>query len=77
MAELAALGHTNREISRTLYVTVSTVEQHLTRVYRKLGVKSRADLPPVLAPADRRASAATRGPGGRSRAKPGMRGIAQ
>ncbi|MFC5831568.1 LuxR C-terminal-related transcriptional regulator [Nonomuraea insulae] len=44
VAELAALGHTNREISRKLYITVSTVEQHLTRIYRKLGVKSRADL---------------------------------
>jgi len=45
VAELAALGHTNREISRTLYITVSTVEQHLTRVYRKLGVTKRTDLP--------------------------------
>ncbi|MFI0424825.1 LuxR C-terminal-related transcriptional regulator [Spongiactinospora sp. 9N601] len=44
VAELAALGHTNREISRKLYITVSTVEQHLTRIYRKLGVKSRVDL---------------------------------
>ena len=43
VAELAALGHTNREISRTLYITVSTVEQHLTRAYRKLGGK-RAEL---------------------------------
>ncbi|MGX7825631.1 LuxR C-terminal-related transcriptional regulator [Actinokineospora sp. 24-640] len=49
VAELAATGHTNREIGRALYITVSTVEQHLTRVYRKLGVKSRADLPHRLA----------------------------
>ncbi|GAA1307862.1 helix-turn-helix transcriptional regulator [Saccharothrix xinjiangensis] len=48
VAELAAKGHTNREISGILYITVSTVEQHLTRVYRKLGVRSRADLPPRL-----------------------------
>ena len=41
VAELAARGHKNREISRMLYVTVSTVEQHLTRIYRKLGVNSR------------------------------------
>ncbi|ASO18765.1 DNA-binding NarL/FixJ family response regulator [Actinoalloteichus hoggarensis] len=47
VAELAAIGHTNREISDQLYVTISTVEQHLTRVYRKLGVKSRTDLPAV------------------------------
>ncbi|MFE7778359.1 AAA family ATPase [Streptomyces sp. NPDC057445] len=44
VAELAALGHTNREISQLLYITVSTVEQHLTRVYRKLGITRRTDL---------------------------------
>ncbi|NEA06615.1 helix-turn-helix transcriptional regulator, partial [Streptomyces sp. SID10116] len=47
VAELAADGFTNREISRKLYVTVSTVEQHLTRIYRKLDVK-RLDLQAVL-----------------------------
>jgi DNA-binding CsgD family transcriptional regulator len=41
---LAVSGHTNREIAKRLYVTVSTVEQHLTRAYRKLGVRGRADL---------------------------------
>lgn len=45
VADLAALGHTNQEISRRLYITVSTVEQHLTRVFRKLGVNGRNDLP--------------------------------
>ncbi|MHC3471308.1 ATP-binding protein [Streptomyces sp. 7R007] len=45
VAEFAARGYTNREIAGKLHVTVSTVEQHLTRVYRKLGVNSRADLP--------------------------------
>ncbi|WP_211769538.1 AAA family ATPase [Kutzneria sp. CA-103260] len=45
VARLAARGHTNREISHRLSITASTVEQHLTRVYRKLKVKSRADLP--------------------------------
>jgi DNA-binding CsgD family transcriptional regulator len=44
VAELAALGHTNREIADRLFVTVSTVEQHLTRIYRKLKVARRADL---------------------------------
>ncbi|MHA6758798.1 helix-turn-helix domain-containing protein [Streptacidiphilus sp. PAMC 29251] len=44
MAELAVHGLTNREIARKLYITVSTVEQHLTRVYRKLGVRRRVDL---------------------------------
>jgi DNA-binding CsgD family transcriptional regulator len=44
VAELAAAGRTNREISAELFITVSTVEQHLTRVYRKLGVNGREDL---------------------------------
>jgi len=44
VAVLAAQGLTNRQISGRLYVTVSTVEQHLTRIYRKLGVTRRADL---------------------------------
>ncbi|QKV96585.1 AAA family ATPase [Streptomyces sp. NA02950] len=45
VAGLAALGYTNREISSRIHVTISTVEQHLTRVYRKLNVASRAELP--------------------------------
>ncbi len=45
VAALAARGHTNTEISEKLTVTVSTVEQHLTRIFRKLGVKARKDLP--------------------------------
>ncbi|WP_042389073.1 helix-turn-helix transcriptional regulator [Streptacidiphilus melanogenes] len=48
VASLAALGHTNREIARELFITVSTVEQHLTRVYRKLKVTRRSDLPSEL-----------------------------
>ncbi|MER5931011.1 AAA family ATPase [Streptomyces sp. NPDC002054] len=48
VALLAARGHTNREIATKLYVTVSTVEQHLTRIYRKLKVKRRRDLPARL-----------------------------
>ncbi|MCZ7433045.1 helix-turn-helix transcriptional regulator [Streptomyces sp. WMMC1477] len=44
VAALAAQGHTNRQISSKLFITVSTVEQHLTRVYRKLDVKQRTDL---------------------------------
>ncbi|WP_447002595.1 AAA family ATPase [Saccharothrix isguenensis] len=48
VAILAAGGYTNREIGRKLFVTVSTVEQHLTRAYRKLNVNRRADLPAEL-----------------------------
>ncbi|MFD5424731.1 AAA family ATPase [Streptomyces sp. NPDC127084] len=49
VAELAAAGETNREISGKLFITVSTVEQHLTRVYRKLRLSGRADLRSYLA----------------------------
>lgn len=48
VASLAVLGYTNREIAGKLYVTPSTVEQHLTRVYRKLGIRRRKDLPADL-----------------------------
>jgi DNA-binding CsgD family transcriptional regulator/tetratricopeptide (TPR) repeat protein len=41
---LAAQGHTNREIAAKLFLTVSTVEQHLTKAYRKLQVDNRGDL---------------------------------
>ncbi|MFD8122688.1 AAA family ATPase [Streptomyces albidoflavus] len=48
VALLAARGFSNREISQQLFITVSTVEQHLTRVFRKLGVSSRRALPTRL-----------------------------
>ncbi len=44
VAMLATKGHTNRQIANQLYITVSTVEQHLTRVYRKLAVNRRSQL---------------------------------
>ncbi|MFE6871925.1 AAA family ATPase [Kitasatospora sp. NPDC057692] len=44
VAALAAQGSTNREIAAELYITVSTVEQHLTRVYRKLNIRGRRQL---------------------------------
>jgi DNA-binding CsgD family transcriptional regulator len=43
VATLAGQGLTNRQIADRLYITVSTVEQHLTSAYRKLKL-SRADL---------------------------------
>ncbi|MCX4098263.1 helix-turn-helix domain-containing protein [Nocardia sp. alder85J] len=48
VARLAADGCRNREIARELHITTSTVEQHLTRVYRKLGVTRRAGLAAAL-----------------------------
>ncbi|WP_180927909.1 LuxR family transcriptional regulator [Streptomyces sp. AJS327] len=44
VAALAAGGKRNHEIARILFVTVKTVEWHLSQVYRKLGIASRAEL---------------------------------
>jgi DNA-binding NarL/FixJ family response regulator len=46
---MAAEGLSNREIAEALYVTPKTVELHLSSAYRKLGVRSRRDLPGALA----------------------------
>ncbi len=50
VARLAAEGLTNREIAETLYVTPRTVENHLSKSYRKLGIRSRAELSDALEP---------------------------
>jgi DNA-binding CsgD family transcriptional regulator len=54
VAALAAEGHHNKEIAATLFLSVSTVEMHLSRVYRKLDLRSRTELarrwPPDPAP---------------------------
>jgi DNA-binding NarL/FixJ family response regulator len=44
VAELAAAGRSNKEIAAELFMGVSTVEAHLSHVYRKLGIRSRAGL---------------------------------
>lgn len=44
IARLAAAGLTNREIADRAFLSPKTVEVNLTRVYRKLGVRSRAAL---------------------------------
>jgi DNA-binding CsgD family transcriptional regulator len=44
VAALAAKGFANKEIAATLFMSVHTVERHLTHVYRKLGLHSRAEL---------------------------------
>jgi DNA-binding CsgD family transcriptional regulator len=44
VAELAAQGRMNKEIAAELFMGVSTVEAHLSRVYRKLGIRSRSEL---------------------------------
>jgi DNA-binding NarL/FixJ family response regulator len=44
VAVLVAAGRMNREVAAQLFTTVGTVEVHLTRIYRKLGVRSRTEL---------------------------------
>jgi DNA-binding CsgD family transcriptional regulator len=44
VATLAAAGHTNREVAAQLFVSTKTVEATLQRAYRKLGIRSRAEL---------------------------------
>ena len=50
VADLAARGLTNRAIAQTLFVTPKAVEWHLSNAYRKLGIRSRRELAPMLAP---------------------------
>ncbi|WP_431044792.1 AAA family ATPase [Streptomyces sp. P1-3] len=44
VAALVLEGATNREIAERLFISVKTVEATLTRVYRKLGIRSRVDI---------------------------------
>ncbi len=44
VAELVASGMTNRDVADILFVSAKTVEATLARVYRKLGIRSRAEL---------------------------------
>jgi DNA-binding NarL/FixJ family response regulator len=44
VATMAASGQTNRQVAAALFLSPRTVEDNLARVYRKLGVSSRAEL---------------------------------
>ena len=44
VADLVASGRTNAEVASELFVSLRTVESNLTRIYRKLGLRSRTEL---------------------------------
>jgi DNA-binding CsgD family transcriptional regulator len=44
VAELVSKGRTNREVADALFISPSTVQAHLKRIFRKLGVRSRTEL---------------------------------
>jgi len=50
VVDLAARGLSNKEIAKVLYVSVYTVEAHLSHAYAKLGIRSRSQLAPRLGP---------------------------
>lgn len=49
VAELAAAGMTNAQIAAQLFISARTVEANLARAYRKLGIRSRAELGAMMA----------------------------
>jgi DNA-binding CsgD family transcriptional regulator len=49
VADLAAAGRTNRQVAQALFLSPRTVEDNLARVYRKLGISSRAELGAAMA----------------------------
>jgi len=48
VAELAASGMTNRDVATALFISPKTVEANLVRIYRKLGIKTRAELGRII-----------------------------
>ena len=50
VAELTASGLTHREVAAQLFISAKTVEANLARIYRKLNIRSRAELGARLAP---------------------------
>ena len=44
------MGHSNKEIAARLSITDRTVEAHLSKVYEKLGIRSRTELASRLTP---------------------------
>ena len=63
VARLVARGASNRDAAAALYLSPRTVEYHLHKVFKKLGVHARAELAAVLAHEDRLNARARRGAG--------------
>jgi DNA-binding NarL/FixJ family response regulator len=53
VAELVATGASNREIARVLFLSPKTVEGHMSRIFTKLGVSSRARVAAIVAGRER------------------------
>ena len=51
VVRIAVEGRSNREIAEQLWVTPKTVETHLSRAYRKLGIRTRQELEKALSEA--------------------------
>ena len=60
VAELTASGLTNRQVAKVAFVAPKTVDNVLGRVYRKLGISSRARLGALMAAAAAEAAIGTR-----------------
>jgi DNA-binding NarL/FixJ family response regulator len=52
VAELAATGITTREVAAALFISPKTVEANLSRIYRKLDIRSRAELGRIMSRAE-------------------------
>ena len=44
LIELICKGHTNKEIAEKLFISVDTVKDHNSNIYKKTGVKNRTQL---------------------------------
>jgi DNA-binding CsgD family transcriptional regulator len=53
VATLAAQGHSNPQIAQQLYITLRTVETHLTHVFQKLDISTRGELTTLFAGSER------------------------
>lgn len=61
VAELAGSGMTNRDVAAALFISPKTVEANLARIYRKLGIHSRAELGRLVGHLTNRATPDPRG----------------